>query len=452
MKAIDFPSTVKAHLIVLYILTSCSITLYAQSPGANFPKVGQPCPDFILPNVKYFHKKEVVLEDFKGKWLVLDFFTTGCTSCFASMPKIDSLSRKYQDKVQFFLVGKTDKYVEASYERFRKRFDLKLPVAYDSAIFTAFGIYGVPNYMFIDESGVVRAITSTINKDLIENVLAGRTVDLLTKRNKTERLKNSNGYDPNKPLLINGNGGNDTSFLYRSLLAHWQGSTYSFYREYISSRNKNIIQLIGLPIAELYYIAYGDTIETHPPAPNRSYGKLWREPMLEVSDTTKFITRSYSIQNFYDYSLYVPASKAKTSYLKAVMQNDLQNYFGYSVSVEKRLMPYWAIIVSDDRKVNRMKTKGGEECANGKSYLPHTGFSYRNCPISAVTNYLYSYYPNGKPFIDETGIEFNVDMDVDALREDFQGMKASLNKYGIDLIEGKKEMSVIVIRDKPDTP
>jgi hypothetical protein len=39
-----------------------------------YPEVGKPCPDFTLNNVAYYSKKKVSLNDFKGKWLILDFW------------------------------------------------------------------------------------------------------------------------------------------------------------------------------------------------------------------------------------------------------------------------------------------------------------------------------------------------------------------------------------------
>src|SRR6186997_2923804 len=38
------------------------------------PVVGEAMPEFLLRNVEYYSKSEVTLDDFKGKWLMLDFW------------------------------------------------------------------------------------------------------------------------------------------------------------------------------------------------------------------------------------------------------------------------------------------------------------------------------------------------------------------------------------------
>jgi hypothetical protein len=64
---------------VLFILLGCYYFLSsAKGQNVDYPEIGKPCPEFRLNNVYYFKKAYVTNNDFKGKWLVLDLFSTGC--------------------------------------------------------------------------------------------------------------------------------------------------------------------------------------------------------------------------------------------------------------------------------------------------------------------------------------------------------------------------------------
>src|SRR5688572_9535860 len=70
----------------------------------HYPEVGDANLEFALTNIRYFSKKEASLADFKGKWLIVDFWTRWCPACIASFPKVDELKKKFEGKVQFILV------------------------------------------------------------------------------------------------------------------------------------------------------------------------------------------------------------------------------------------------------------------------------------------------------------------------------------------------------------
>jgi hypothetical protein len=68
---------------------SCVINAQGNDEAKCYPEVGKPCPDFTLHNIEYYSKKEASVKDFRGKWLILDFWNKGCGACIASFPKIN---------------------------------------------------------------------------------------------------------------------------------------------------------------------------------------------------------------------------------------------------------------------------------------------------------------------------------------------------------------------------
>jgi hypothetical protein len=258
----------------------------------------------------------------------------------------------------------------------------------------------------------------------------------------------SNFYDSTKPLLINNNGGNDTSFLYRSILIKWTNGIVARQRNFISSLDGNSKQVVGFPLKSLYNMAYGDTAWSFPNYIPTSYGKYWFEPLLEVIDSSEFQTESNSMKNKYNYSLYVPRQKATPRYLQEIMQRDLESYFGYDVKVETRLMPYWKLIVLSEESKIKLRAKGGTP--KEKSNLQRDGLTLVNHPMKALVNHLscLDMFVLGPPLVDETGIIGNIDIEIAGILTDFHELKRGLNEIGLDLINGRKEMKVIVIKDR----
>jgi len=60
-----------------------------EQPGA------QTAPDFTLQDL---NGNTVSLSDFKGKVVLLEFWTTWCPSCRAAIPGLEKLHRSYKDK------------------------------------------------------------------------------------------------------------------------------------------------------------------------------------------------------------------------------------------------------------------------------------------------------------------------------------------------------------------
>lgn len=423
----------------------------AQAPeNSEYAEIGKPMPDFSLSKIYYFSKDHATLNDFKGKWLVLDFFSVGCTSCFASFPHYDSVYQKYKDKVQFMLLGWDNNYIRPVFAKFSARNHLHLPVYYDpeGQLATRFGANSVPHIIVIDPNGTVRAIVGEITSENIASFLSGNDPHLQRIPYNWEWESLGKNYDMSKPLLIDGNGGDDTTFLFRSVLARSVTGFQNWGPNFISSRyTGNRVQMFGVPITELYDMAYGDTNFRFVPDPRgHAYGNYLLNPVLEVTDSTDFVTSAYKPKNLYNYSLIVPKARANTVFLQKAMRSDLDNFFGYNVQVETRLLPAYKIVVVDSILASRLKSKGGTP--DEWSFPATNGVKIINCPIARAILYLAIYHQKDPPIIDETGIQYNVDLNLVADIYNFEDISKGFQKLGLDLVKYDKPMKVVVIRDK----
>ena len=66
----------------------------AQSAAETGGLVGNPAPDFHVKTVTEPQEK-IVLQDLRGKVVLVDFWGTFCAPCKKSFPKLQALNRKY---------------------------------------------------------------------------------------------------------------------------------------------------------------------------------------------------------------------------------------------------------------------------------------------------------------------------------------------------------------------
>src|SRR5277367_1497865 len=98
-------------LIILAMIALDISELYA---GDNpVPQVGKLCPDFKFNNLINSNQKQISLKDFKGKWLMIDFWESQCTLCIQRFPKMNRLQRIFKNDLTVLMVG----YNEMHYNR-----------------------------------------------------------------------------------------------------------------------------------------------------------------------------------------------------------------------------------------------------------------------------------------------------------------------------------------------
>lgn len=135
------------------------------------PLLGKPAPVFDLP---YLEKEgTLALTDLRGETVVVNFWASWCVACRAEHDDLVRAARTYEDRgVRFVGVVFQDKPEEAV------RFLDEMGRGYDnvtdegSRVAIEYGVYGIPETFFIDESGVIKAkIVGESNLALLSSTL-----------------------------------------------------------------------------------------------------------------------------------------------------------------------------------------------------------------------------------------------------------------------------------------
>ncbi len=406
------------------------------------PEIGKPLVTKEIREVQGFRDSIVSLQGHRQKGLILDFWSQGCLTCVQSFPKVNSLYNKYKEKVDFLLVGLENKTIEKIYSKYKNKQGLNMPYAFDSAVFKNLLIQRVPTYVYIDTAGLVAGIGCPIGLDAenIEAFIRHKPINIpMLFDDETE-------FDYRKPLQVSGNGGPDSVFLFRSLLTGFNSLVPPIGPPCINKVYcRNQIMVGNIDLRSLYDLAYGDTIFHVPNLYEKnSYGTYWIQPVLELEDSSLFSSDGAKRKNLFCYNTRIPENKATTRLLQTIMQRDLSNYFGYSVTIENREMPCWNLVANDLARKN-LVTKGGKQVI--PDIEESAGFTMTNYLVKGLINLIWDYHYNEPPILDKTEILGNIDLTLDCIMTDWSDLKNALNRQGLDLVPGKAVMKVIVIRD-----
>jgi len=178
------------------------------------------------------------------------------------------------------------------------------------------------------------------------------------------------------------------------------------------------------------------------------YGKVWANPVLELRDTSAFVIvlEPSNYKGLYNYTLKLPDAMISRERIMSELQRSLELVFGYKVSIEKREMPVWRLTAKPGTGF-KLRTRGGARFLSKGTI--RAGFTVRNYDMPEFIALASDNLPNKErlAFIDETGIEGNIDITLDTDMTCLECVRKELQKHGMDLVKGKKEMKVLVIRD-----
>lgn len=431
----------KKYIVFLFFagLCCCSKALDRGVGGALKPL--DVVPDVVINNIVGSPGRSFHLSDFKGKWVILDFWATWCSPCVNIIPRIDSLQEQFQNKIQFIAVTDQKKAVV---ESFLSRLEHRHPVSMiecveDTLLNTMFGKAALPHFAWIDPTGKFVAITSdaAINKATIQSVLNGNPLSGNT------AAEADISYDPMKPLFLDLNPTSDSSFIFHSILTGYKDGVGSgLYADITKADDGTAVRRItarNLTVAGLYQIALSNGFKV--------FG--WDRTLLLVKDTTALYSKLTGVDfdnwlrdnRGFCYELIIPKQHAAAA--TRYMQRDLELFFPqYKAAVENIVVKCWALEVINGA-VNA-PTTGNVPRAD----FDYTGFKLINCDLNVlcrrITHYLQGY---NLPVVNNTIYSGHVDLDVQGKITNIGILNDGLSKYNLHFVQKELLQEMLVIRD-----
>ncbi|KQC00593.1 hypothetical protein AQF98_07855 [Pedobacter sp. Hv1] len=149
-------------------------------------KLGQKIPMAILQQTmpqltgNSLKPDSLTLATYKGKFIILDFWATWCSSCIYQFAKLENLQQRYQDQIKILLINAV--YTKDTPQRMygilsgEKAPFIKssLPSVYnDTVLSKLFPHAYLPHYVWLGPKGEFLALTNTdmLNEQTIKSVL-----------------------------------------------------------------------------------------------------------------------------------------------------------------------------------------------------------------------------------------------------------------------------------------
>ncbi|EAY28564.1 TlpA family protein disulfide reductase [Microscilla marina] len=153
----------------LFIFTLLAATLAAC--GSRQGLKGKTAPAFTFENIE---GKKQSLADFKGKYVLLHFWTTSCRSCRKDFPKIEDYYSQMKGKDFELVAINVGEKLEAS-KKFKEKFSLSFPMLGDVQAVSEqiYQVDAYPTNIFISPEGkVIRTIVGPIiDKKQVEVII-----------------------------------------------------------------------------------------------------------------------------------------------------------------------------------------------------------------------------------------------------------------------------------------
>lgn len=321
-----------------------------------------PMESIVFNNVRNYPGGKAKLSDFKGKYIILDFWDRGCTVCIKSFPHMEELQNEFNKDVQILLVTNNSEVELASLFKNSKNVkETKLPIVIGERILSneLFHRNSAPYHVWIDREGKVIASTymDETNSKNLKDLIAGRPLNLIVRYDIDDRnLDDVKSYNETKnakiSLLKAGNGAFlkylkyyaeipksniADSILQTEIFPFLSG--YSMFMDYVpnfpqsAGNSSNVItdefgakkgfRFFNMSFENLYYSAYGISAR-----------KIVVEGEAKSLYNKKPDTKRDYINNTYCYESYFPSYSEERA--KRLLQQDLARFLGLQGNIEKR--------------------------------------------------------------------------------------------------------------------
>ena len=394
------------RIVILFTVLS-SLQLYGQS------KIDKPAGNLEFAKILNSEKTSNKLSDFKSKMVILDFWATWCAPCIASFPHLEGLQNKFVNEIKIITV--TDESEERINKFLQKR-KMSLPIVIDKErkLASEFPHRSIPHTVIIDENGIVKAVTTPeqISEETLRQIIAGQQINL------SEKIDNMK-FDASRPLSSNDN------FKYQITVTPFQKGFPSMSNPTGGSgvyKDRRIL-CTNLSPKSLYEVAYQFPVSIR--------------TVIEVKNKKEF---DWSEETAICFDLIVPEEIGEKRF--DIMKQHLDYLYNYKPVIEKR--PGTVKIlkrIDGQNPVTKQATGGKKEV----SYGGH-GLSMKNARINTIAEFLESEL--NVPVIDETKLNGLYDLELAWYNENPDQINEELKKIGLEVINGTRDIDILVIYDK----
>lgn len=151
-------------IVLLSLVLAAGACSKKDEKAIDKAEVKSAAPQFALSDLKGV---QVKLDEYKGKIVMVEFFTTWCAPCQMAAPDVQALYQKYKDR-GFVVLGITiEGRQEDALNSFTKQHSITYPILIDDgATSRRYEVFSIPTSYLIDRQGVIISKHMGFNPDL----------------------------------------------------------------------------------------------------------------------------------------------------------------------------------------------------------------------------------------------------------------------------------------------
>lgn len=454
-----------------------------------------PMDSVLFNGIKNYIKPNAKLSDFKGRFIILDFWDRYCTSCIAAFPKMVKLQEQFKDDIQILLVtSDTQDKLTNLFARSAIVRETNLPMIIGDTILSErmFPHRAVPYHVWLDRDGKVIATTwgQETNSENLKTLIAGKPLDLFMRNDidesndvsqeiKNQRLsllKIGRGlYLPHleyySPIptrkQVNSSATQRMATNVRGEGAFVQVKSYPYYSLFMdflpggviwrdiiftdSIGNGKGFRIFNSQLDNLYKIAYLNTGTNVAKIIAEGKAKLLYEGITDTANALRQFVR-----NSFCYESNLPEYNLESA--KKLLQQDLTRFFGMKGLVEDKEIRCLVLIrLGTDKEKNlwakdqnlpneynvRKTTKSGHLLKNLAGIALFTEFKMANRGMMDPVIIDETNFTNEEKY--EKKIDLLIKCSLQGSSENINNIQNELERYGLGVKEEMRKMKVLTL-------
>ena len=296
----------------------------------------------------------VTLNDYRGKLIILDFWSTWCSACIAAMPKLLHLQQTFHQSIQVLPVSfQATQKVREGYDHNKILKSIPMfSIVEDQFLQQAFPHQILPHVVWITPDGKFAAATSSnlLTSTYIQEALDGKLYRWPVK----EELRQL--YD--LPLLVpNENLSTLKANCYYSVLTPYQKGINNYHVKQLADTVSGTVrwQFINHSIRSLYLKALGRFNDF--PRNRIICEGISPDTVLFDAHQAGLNRDAWYQKHAVSYETQLPL-QTSFSAVKAKLLSDLNSYLALNVRLEQRVMPCFRLVLTDAKRLREAAEDG----------------------------------------------------------------------------------------------
>ena len=458
----------KKTLLICFLASPCLFgsTLTAQvadSPGADFLHRSSPSVPFglrdthrggetrsdtlaigdLIPRgiefseVLHLDSDKLRLDDYRGKYVILEFWAPTCSLSTGSLADMEALQKHFGDRLAIlpmtiFPEGRVQEVLKA-YSSLK---DLDIPIVVEAQQMREYFPHSLlPHFVILDPEGRVAAITSQsdITVENLDKLLAGEESVFREKIDRRINLERNARLISESPQVENKN-----IWFQSAMTGYIPGLGGSIIQDYSGLSH---IRIVNMSILSHFQLAYSqrdlvdyfgrNRIETPGFGPEELFAEKVGQDALDWMEEGTHV---------FGYELIAPPHLNPYE----LMQQDLKRFFPQvKASVVRKSKTVYALVQLEGQQYPKAMAGKQAYQAGGN------GVRMRNYPLQGFVYHLNSGFQQNNPYpiINKTGIDYPIDLSLDAKLSNIESLREALRMKGLDLVK-KEEMIAVLVLEK----